>query len=161
MIHTVKGFSIISEAEADVFMEFSCFFNDLTDVGNLISGSSAFPKSSLYILKFSVHSLLKPSLKDFEHYFASMCGSLNILWYCPSWGLKWKLTFSIPMATAEFFKFADILSAALGGWHHSVKKGRRGKRLEPSQSTPFPLRSYSRSQRGKWLPSVPGLRYDG
>ena len=69
----------LTEAEADVFMEFSCFFNDLTDVGNLISGSSAFPKSSLYILKFSVHSLMKPSLKDFEHYFASMCGSLNIL----------------------------------------------------------------------------------
>ena len=72
VIHTVKGFSIISEAEVDVFMEFSCFFNDLTDVGNLISCSSAFPKSSLYILKFSVHSRLKPSLKDFEHYFASM-----------------------------------------------------------------------------------------
>ena len=72
VIHTVKGFSIISEPEVDVFMEFSCFFYDLTDVGNLISGSSAFPKSSLNNFKFSVHLLLKPSLKDFEHYFASM-----------------------------------------------------------------------------------------
>ena len=84
MIYTVKGFGIVNKAEVDVFLidvflELSCFLDDPTDVGNLISGSSAFPKSSLYILKFSVHSLLKPSLKDFEHYFASMCGSLNIL----------------------------------------------------------------------------------
>ena len=66
VIHTVKVW--INEAEVDVFVEFPCFFYDPTDVGNLISGSSAFSKSSLYILKFSVHVLLKPSLKDFEHY---------------------------------------------------------------------------------------------
>ena len=67
MIHTVKGFSIINEAEVDIFLEFPCIFYDSTDVGNLISGSSAFSKSSLYIWKISVHILLKPSLKDFEH----------------------------------------------------------------------------------------------
>ena len=72
MIHTVKGFSIVNEAEADVFQEFSCFFYDPTDVGSLISGSSTFSKSSLYIWKFSVQVLLKPSFKDFEHYLASM-----------------------------------------------------------------------------------------
>ena len=72
VMHTVKGFSIVNEAEVDVSLEFSCFFYDPTDVGNLISGSSAFSKSSLYIWKFSVHILLKSSLKDFEHYFASM-----------------------------------------------------------------------------------------
>ena len=72
MIHTVKGFSIVNEAEVDVFLEFSCFFHDPTNVGNLSSDSSAFSKCSLYIQKFSVHVLLKPSLKDFEHYFASM-----------------------------------------------------------------------------------------
>ena len=72
VIHTVKGFSTVSEAEVYVFLEFPCFFYDLTDVGNLISGSSAFPKSSLYIWKFLVHVLLKPSLKDFEYYLASM-----------------------------------------------------------------------------------------
>ena len=71
VIHTVKGFSIVNEAEVDVFLEFSCFFYDPTDVGNLISGSSAFSKSSLYIGKFSVHVLLEDSLKDFEHYLAS------------------------------------------------------------------------------------------
>ena len=67
MIHTVKGFSIINEAEVDIFLEFPCIFYDSTDVGNLISGSSAFSKSSLYIWKISVHILLKPSSKDFEH----------------------------------------------------------------------------------------------
>ena len=72
VIHTAKGFSIVNEAEVDVFLEFSCFFYDPKDVGNLMSGSSAFPKSSLNIWKFSVHELLKPSLENFEHYFASM-----------------------------------------------------------------------------------------
>ena len=72
VIHTVKGFSIVSEAGVDVFLEFSCLFYDPVDVGNLISGSSAFSKSSLYIWKFLVHILLKPILEDFEHYLASM-----------------------------------------------------------------------------------------
>ena len=63
----VKGFSVVNEAVVDVFLEFPCFFYDPTNDGNLISGSSAFSKSSLYIWKFSVHVLLKPSLKDFEH----------------------------------------------------------------------------------------------
>ena len=72
VIHTVKGSSVVSEAEVDVFLEFLCFFYDLPDVGNLIPGSSAFSKSSWYIWKFSVHILLKPHLKDFEHYLASV-----------------------------------------------------------------------------------------
>ena len=63
MIHTVRGFSLINEAKVDVLLEFSCFFYDPTDVGNLISGSSTFSKSDLYTWKFSVHVLLKPSLK--------------------------------------------------------------------------------------------------
>ena len=71
VIHTVRGFGIVSR-EVDVFLELSCFFDDPTDVGNLLSGSSAFFKPSLYIWKFLVHVLLKPSLKDFEHYLASM-----------------------------------------------------------------------------------------
>ena len=72
VIHTVEGFSVVSEAEVGVLLEFSCFFDDPTDIGHFISGSSAFSKSSLNILKFSVHVLLKPSLENFEHYFASM-----------------------------------------------------------------------------------------
>ena len=71
VIHTVKGFGIVNKAEIDVFLELSCFFNDLTDVGNLTSGS-AFSKSGLNIWKFLVHILLKGSLEDFEHNRASM-----------------------------------------------------------------------------------------
>ena len=72
VIHTVKGFGIVNKAEVDVFREIFCFFDDPADVGNLISGSSAFSKTSLYIWKFLVHTLLKPSLKDFEHNLTSM-----------------------------------------------------------------------------------------
>ena len=72
VIHTVKGFGIVNKAEIDVFLELSCFFDDPVDVGNLISGSSAFYKTSLNIWKFVVHILLKPGLENFEHYFASM-----------------------------------------------------------------------------------------
>ena len=72
VIHTVKGFGIVNKAEVDVFLELSCFFNDPAYVGNLISGSSAFSKSSLNIWKFMVHALLKPCLENFENYFASM-----------------------------------------------------------------------------------------
>ena len=72
VIHIVKGFRVVNEAEVDVFLELSCFFYDPSDVDNLISGSSAFSKSSLNIWKFSVHVLLKPSLENFEHDFASV-----------------------------------------------------------------------------------------
>ena len=72
MIHIVKGFSLVSDAEVDVFLEFSYFLNNPVDVGNSISGSSAFSKSGLNVWKFSVHVLLKPSLENFEHYFASV-----------------------------------------------------------------------------------------
>ena len=72
MIHTVKGFGIVNKAEIDVFLELSCFLHDPADVGNLISGSSAFSKSSLNIWIFTVHILLKPGLENFEHYLASM-----------------------------------------------------------------------------------------
>ena len=72
VIYTVKGFGIVNKPDVDVFLQLSCVFNDPTDVGNLISGFSAFSKSNLQIWKFSVHVLLKPSLKDFEYYLASM-----------------------------------------------------------------------------------------
>ena len=97
VIHTVKGFGIVSEAEIDVFLEFPCFFYDPMGIGNLISGCSAFSKSSLYIWKFSVHVLLKPSLKDVEHNLTSMwnkCTCMKVwtffgialLW---DWNEKW------------------------------------------------------------------------
>ena len=72
LIHTVKGFDIVNKAEIDVFLELSCFFGDPADVGNLISGFSAFSKTSLNIWNFTIHILLKPGLKNFEHHFTSM-----------------------------------------------------------------------------------------
>ena len=74
VFHTVKGFGvvIVNKAEVDVFLELSSFFDDPADVGNLISGSSAYPKFSLNIWKFTVHVMLKPGLENFEHYFANM-----------------------------------------------------------------------------------------
>ena len=120
MSHTVKGIREENEEEVDFFfLEFPCFCYDPMDVGNLISASSVFFKLSLYIWKFSVHLLLKPSLKDFDHFFATVWNKWNYLvlwtsfWHCPSLGLEWKLTFSSPLATAKFSKFAGILSAAL------------------------------------------------
>ena len=76
-IHTIKGFGIVSKAEVDIFLKFCCFFYDPRDVGNLISGSSAFSKSNMYIWKFSVHVLLKPCLNDFENYFPSRGNECN------------------------------------------------------------------------------------
>jgi len=72
VIHTVKGFGIVNKEEIDVFLELSCFFDDLADVDNLISGSSAFSKTSLNIWKLTVHVLLKPGLEKFEHYFTNV-----------------------------------------------------------------------------------------
>ena len=77
MIQIVKGFSVVNEAEVDIFLEFSCFFPDPKNVGNLISGSSDFSKPSLYIWKFLIHIVLKPSLKDFEYYLTSMWNEHN------------------------------------------------------------------------------------
>ena len=72
VIHTVKGLGLVNKAKVDVFLELSCFFHDPADVGNLISGSSAFSKTILNIWKFAVHILLKPGLENFEHYFTSL-----------------------------------------------------------------------------------------
>ena len=82
VIHTVKGFSVVNKAKVDVFLELSCFFYDPTDAGNLISGSSAFSKSSSNIWKFMVQELLNPGLENFEHYFTSMWAECNraVVW---------------------------------------------------------------------------------
>ena len=113
-----------SKAKVDVFLELSCFFDDTTDVGNLISGSCAFSKTSLNIWKFTVHVLLKPGLENFEHCFASMWDgcSCAVVWaffgiaFLWDWKENWPFPES-PVATAEFSKFAGILSAALSQHH--------------------------------------------
>jgi len=97
VIHSVKGFGIVNKAEVDIFLELSCSFDDPTNVGNLISGSSEFSKSSLNKWKFTVHVLLKPGLKNFEHYFASMWDECNcvVVWaffavaFLRDWNENW------------------------------------------------------------------------
>ena len=118
MIHTVKGFGIVDKAEIDIFLELSCLFHDPVEVGNLISSSSAFSKTNLNIWKFTVHLLMKPGLENVEYYFASMWDKGNYVVVWPFFGIfslgtEWKLTFSSPVAPAEFSKFAGILSVAL------------------------------------------------
>ena len=90
-MHTVEGFSIVIEAEVDVFLEFSFIFCDPVDVGNLISGSSAFSKSSLIIWKFTIHMLLMPRLENFRHYFASVWDECNcvVVWIYFSIAILW------------------------------------------------------------------------
>ena len=90
VIHTVKGFGIVNKAEIDVFLELSCFFEDAADVGNLISASSAFSKTSLYIWKFTVHVLLKLHLENFKSYFTSVWYECNceVLWTFFGLGMK-------------------------------------------------------------------------
>ena len=122
VIHTVKGFSIVNEAEIHVFLELSCFFYDSTDVVNLISGSSAFSKSSLYIWKFSVHVLLSLAWRilSITLLACEMSAIVQYFEHClalPFLELEWKLTFSSPVATVEFSKFAGIWSAALSQHH--------------------------------------------
>ena len=104
------------------FSGVSWFFDDPMDIGSSISDSFAFSKSSLNIWKLTVHILLKPALENFEHYLANLwdecnCVLVNILWHFLSLGMEWKLTISSPVATAEFSKFAGILSAALSQHH--------------------------------------------
>ena len=121
VIHTITGFSVVNEAEVDVFLEFSCFFCDPTDVGNLISGSSAFSKFSLNIWNFLAHIQLKPSLENFEYLLA--CEMNEIVQYFEHslalffFGIGMKTDISSPVATAEFSKFAGIFSAALSQHH--------------------------------------------
>ena len=116
--HTVKGFDLVNKPDIDVYLELSCFFNDPADVGNLISGSSAFSKTSLNIWKCIVHVLLKPGLENFEHYLTSMWDECNcaVLWtffgiaFLWDWNENWLFS---PMATVELSRFVGILSAAL------------------------------------------------
>ena len=115
MIHTFSDFGVVNEAEVDVFLELFCFFYFPVDAGNLISASSAFSKSKVNIQKFLVHILLKLSLENFEHYFSSMWDECNcvVVWTFFGIAFLWDSTFSSPVATAKFSKFAGVSSAAL------------------------------------------------
>ena len=118
MIHTSKGFSIVNEAEVDIFMKFSCFFCDSTDVANLISGSSAFSKSSL-----NIHVLLKTALENFEHYFASVWNECNcvVVWaffgiaFLWDWNENWPFLVLWPLLT-----FPNLLAYWVQHFHSII-----------------------------------------
>ena len=105
VIHTVKGFGVVNKTEIDIYRELSCFLHDPADDGDLISGSSAFSKSSLNIWKFTVHVLLKPGLENFEHYFASMWDEYNcvVVWaffriaFLWDWNENWPFPVQWPL----------------------------------------------------------------
>ena len=115
VIHRVKGFGIVNKAEIDVFLELSCFFHHPEDVGNLISGSSAFSKTSLNIRKFSVHVLLKPGLENFEHYFTSMWDECNhaVVW---AWTVWVFIVIFINTVSQTFLTFLPFPPTILSAW---------------------------------------------
>ena len=124
VIHTVKGFGIVNQAKIDVFLELSCFSDDLADAGNLISGSSAFSKTSLNIWMFTVHVLLKPGLENFEHYFTSVWDECNCVVVLAFFGIAflwdcfqelWWQTGLIP----TFYLFPSFLVFNIwASWNH-------------------------------------------
>ena len=115
VIHTVKGFSIVNEAEVDVFVESACFFYDPVDVGSLISDSSAFCKSGLYIWNFLIHILLNPSLKGFEYNFANMWNecSCTVIWTFFGIAFLWDWNENWPFPVLWLLLSYGIMSAAL------------------------------------------------
>ena len=134
VIHTIKGFGIVNKAEVDVFLELSCFINDSADIGNLISGSSTFSKSSLNIWKFMVHKLLKPCLENFEHYFASMWDECNCAVVWMSFGIAMKTDFFQPYGHCWVFQIC---------WH-----------IECSTFTASSFRIWNSSTGIPWPPLV-------
>ena len=111
--HAAKGFRIVNKAQVDVFLEYPCFSYDPMDYGNLISGSSAFSKSTLYIWKFSLHVLLKPSLKNFEHYLASMWNECNctVIWTFFGIDLLWDWNENWPFPVLwQLLSFLNLLA---------------------------------------------------
>ena len=130
VIHTVKGFGIVSKAEVDVFLELSCFFHDPADVGNLISGSSAFSffffsspfsKASLKIRKFTVHVLLKPGLENFEHYLTSVRDECNcvVVWAFVAIAFLWNEDWSFPVLW-PLLSFPNLLAYWVQHFHSII-----------------------------------------
>ena len=123
VIHTVKGFGVVNKAEVDVFLELPCFFYDPMDVGNLISGSSAFFKSSLNIWKFSVHVLLKPALENFEHYFARVWDKCNcaVVWTFVEIAFLWDLNENWPFPGLwPLMSFPNLLAYWVQHFHSTI-----------------------------------------
>ena len=123
VIYTVKGFGIVNKAEVNVFLELSCFFDDPMDVGNLISGSSAFSKSSLNMWKFTVHILLKPGLENFEHYFTSVWDECNCaaVWLFFGIAFLWDLNENWPFPVLwPLLSFPNLLAYWVQHFHSII-----------------------------------------
>ena len=123
VIHTVKGFGLVNKAEVDVFLKFSCFFDDPTDVGNLISGSSAFSKSSLNTWKFMVHVLLKPGFENFEHYFASVWDECScvVVWTFFDFAFLWEWNENWPFPIlCPLLSFPNLLAYRVQHFHSII-----------------------------------------
>ena len=123
VIHTVKGFGIVNKAEVDVCLELSFFFDDLLDVGYLISGSSTFSKTSLEIWKFTLHVLLKPGLENFEHYFTSMWDECNceVVWtfFCIAFLWDWNENWPFPVLW-PLLSFLNLLAYWVQHFHSII-----------------------------------------
>ena len=123
VIHTVKGFGIVNQAEIDVFLELSCFFDDPTDIGHLISGPSAFSKTSLNVWNLTVHVLLKPGLENFKHYFTSVWDECNcvIVWaffgiaFLWNWNENWPFPVLWPLLS-----FPNLLTYWMQHFHSII-----------------------------------------
>ena len=125
VIHTVKGFGVVSKAEINVFLELCCFFDDPADVGNLISGSSAFSKTSLNIWKFTVHVLLKPGLENFEHYFTSLWDKCNcaVVWAFFGIASLWDWNENWPFPVLWPLSFPNLLAYWVQHFHSIIFQG--------------------------------------
>ena len=140
VIHTVKGFDIVNKAEIDVFLELSCFFNDPEDVANLISGSSAFSKTSLNIWKFMVHVLLKPGLENFEPYFTSMWDECNCVVAGAFFGIAflWNWNENWPFAVLwSLLSFPNVLAYWLQHCHSIISQDLKQLHWNSITSTSF------------------------
>ena len=142
VIPTIKGFSMVNEAEIDVFLEFSCFFYDPSDVGNLISGFSAFSKTSLNIRKFMVHILLKPDLKNFEHYFTSVWDECNcvVVWafFCIAFLWDWNENWPFPVWWL-LLSFPNLLAYWVQHFHSIIFQDLKWLHWNSITSTSFVL----------------------
>ena len=140
VIHTVKGFGIVNKAEIDAFLKVSCFFHDPADVGNLISGSSAFSQSSLNIWTFMVHILLKRGLENFEHYFTSMWDECNcaVVWaffgiaFLWDWNENWPFSVLWPVLS-----FSDLLTYWVQHFHSIIFQDLKSLNWNSITSTSF------------------------
>ena len=154
VIHTVKGFGIVNKAEIDVFLELSCFCDDPTDVGNLISGSSAFLKTSLNIWKFTVHILLEPGLENFEHYFTSMWDEYNcaVVWEFFGIAFLWNCNESSPFPVLwPLLSFPNLLAYWVQHFHtSSFRIWNRIKKAECQRIDAFELWCWRRLLRVPW-----------